>query len=503
MTGKAPIGCRWIDINKGDDEHPEYRSRLVAKEINRSPSDEMFAATPPLEAKKMLFSMAMTEFAHGRARNFQGVQKLLFVDVKRAYVYAPARRAVYASLPDEEPMPGFCAKLNVSMYGTRDAASNWEEKYASHLISCGFAQGKSSPCVFYHEERGIRLVVHGDDFTFLGNDQALDWCTTIMQEEYDIKLRGRLGPEKHDDKSMRILNRCLEWRSDGLHYEPDPRHAEIIIEQMGVEKSAAVVTPGIKTTPLPEEEDLALKPDYATKFRRIIARANFLAQDRVDIQYAVKEAAKGMANPKQSDWDKLVRIAKYLLGHKRYVMKFAIQRGVYSLNCFGDSDFAGDQITRKSTSGGIMMLGDHVIKSWSSNQSVIALSTGEAELYAINKSAATGMGGQSIMNDLETKLDLRVFTDATTGKSLASRRGLCKVRHIAVNELWIQHHVHEKMITLVKIKNKFNPSDLLTKHLTKAEVQQIMEHLQHRYEQGRSAAAPKLVSKEEAPVEGA
>ena len=107
------------------------------------------------------------------------------------------------------------------------------------------------------------------------------------------------------------------------------------------------------------------------------------------------------------------------------------------------------------------------------------------------------------MNDLGTNLDLRVFTDATTGKSLASRRGLGKVRHIAVNELWIQHHVHEKTITLVKIKNKFNPSDLLTKHLTKAEVQMIMEHLQHRYEQGRSAAAPKLVSTEGAPIEGA
>ena len=86
---------------------------------------------------------------------------------------------------------------------------------------------------------------------------------------------------------------------------------------------------------------------------------------------------------------------------------------------------------------------------------------------------------------------------------MASTSGLGKVRHMTVNVLWIQHHVHEKMITLVKIKNKFNPSDLLTKHLTKAEVQQIMEYLQHSYEQGRSAAAPKLVSKEEAPVEGA
>ena len=45
VTGKAPIGCRWIDINKGDDENPEYRSRLVAKEINRSASDSLFAAT--------------------------------------------------------------------------------------------------------------------------------------------------------------------------------------------------------------------------------------------------------------------------------------------------------------------------------------------------------------------------------------------------------------------------------------------------------------------------
>ena len=123
-----------------------------------------------------------------------------------------------------------------------------------------------------------------------------------------------------------------------------------------------------------------------------------------------------MANPKLSDWDRLVRTAKYLLGHKRYVMKFGIQRGVYSLNCFGDSDFAGDAITRNSTSGGMMMLGDHVIKGWSSNQTVIALSTGEAELYAINKPAATGMASRSMFTYLGTNLDLRAFTHASTGK---------------------------------------------------------------------------------------
>ena len=70
------------------------------------------------------------------------------------------------------------------------------------------------------------------------------------------------------------------------------------------------------------------------------------------------------------------------------------------MNCFGDSDVAGKLDSRKSTSGGLVSLGDHAIKTWSSTQSVIALSTGEAEMYAINKTAATGMGGQSILNDL-------------------------------------------------------------------------------------------------------
>ena len=147
-----------------------------------------------------------------------------------------------------------------------------------------------------------------------------------------------------------------------------------------------------------------------------------------------------------------------------------------------------------------MCLGDHTTKSWSSTQSVIALSTGEAELYAINKSAANGLGAWSLLSDMGLTLDIRVYTDATTGKSIASRRGLGKVRHISVNELWIQELVQNKSITIVKIKNKFNPSDILTKHLTRAEVEMIMEHIQHYFEQGRAAAAPKLAIMDEQKI---
>ena len=71
-TGKMPIGTRWIDINKGDKETPEYRSRLVAKEIKRDSRKDVFAATPPIEAKRLLFSMATTKgigYSNNKRRN--------------------------------------------------------------------------------------------------------------------------------------------------------------------------------------------------------------------------------------------------------------------------------------------------------------------------------------------------------------------------------------------------------------------------------------------------
>ena len=60
-TGKDPIGVRWLTMNKGDDEKPEIRCRIVAKEFNTHKREDLFAATPPLEAKKLFFSFAVTE----------------------------------------------------------------------------------------------------------------------------------------------------------------------------------------------------------------------------------------------------------------------------------------------------------------------------------------------------------------------------------------------------------------------------------------------------------
>ena len=98
------------------------------------------------------------------------------IDIKRAYFYEPAKRPIYIQIPAEDREPGDegkVAKLNLSLYGTRDAAMNCADCYTKFLLSRGFAIGRGCTCNFYHRERCISLTVHGDDFTSCGSAAAL------------------------------------------------------------------------------------------------------------------------------------------------------------------------------------------------------------------------------------------------------------------------------------------------------------------------------------------
>ena len=129
----------------------------------------------------------------------------------------------------------------------------------------------------------------------------------------------------------------------------------------------------------------------------------------------------------------------------------------------------------------MICLGDHVVKTWSKTQTVIALSTGGAGLYALNKVAAESLSLQSLLLDMRIDLSVHLHTDATTGRAMAMRRGLGKVGHITVNEPWLQEQVHKEAVTVLKIKNKFNLADLLTKYLSKDEIEHIVDFMQHSF----------------------
>jgi hypothetical protein len=363
-----------------------------------------------------------------------------------------------------------CGELVKAMYGTRDAAQNWEVTYVRFMIEIGFVSGKATPCVFYHGERNLRAVVHGDDFTMLGEERELDWFRQMIGQKFEVKFRGRLGPCQGDQKSMRILNRVVEWSEDGIRYEADQRHAEIIVKHLGLEgESRSMCTPGVKGIKGSEEEekelDVVLGSHDATMYRAIVARGIYLAQDRSDIAFAVKELSRRMSCPDARDWQSLKRLGRYLLKRERAVSHFCYQSRPDHWSVWVDSDWAGCQRTRKSTSGGIVMFGSHTVKSWSTTQQVIALSSGEAEYYSMVRGGSMGLGMQAMSEDMGVSASIRVKTDASAAKGIASRRGLGKVRHIDVSQLWLQDRVSKGEIVIEKVSTHDNLADAMTKHV--------------------------------------
>ena len=122
------------------------------------------------------------------------------------------------------------------------------------------------------------------------------------------------------------------------------------------------------------------------------------------------------------------------------------------------------------------MIGKHAVKFWSSTQKVIALSSGEAEYYSVVRGSAEGIGTKSIAGDMGVHLGIRIKEDSSAAKGIAHRTGLGKVRHIEVNQLWVQEKVRNKEIEVVKVNGTDNIADALTKNL---DTKDLMKHVRN------------------------
>ena len=162
------------------------------------------------------------------------------------------------------------------------------------------------------------------------------------------------------------------------------------------------------------------------------------------------------------------------------------------LRVYADSDWAGCLATRKSTSGGVAMLGSHQIKHWSNTQGVVALSSAEAELCGIVKAAVQGMGLQSVARDLGEEITMELFADSSAAIGVCSRKGLGKVRHLDTNLLWVQDKVKSKQLVISKIYGEKNPADLFTKHLDHTKMMEFVGTIGCGFAQGRATAAPRI-----------
>ena len=151
---------------------------------------------------KIIISIAATRNSEGRVD-----KKIMINDVSRAYVYSRSESPTFVEICSEDFEAGDennCGELQVSMYGTRQAAQNWQYCVAQLMESNEFTSAKSSPCMFWHEARDIACMVHRDDFFSTGRDGDSRWLQKKIEAAFEIKTTV-IGPENGDQKQAKVL----------------------------------------------------------------------------------------------------------------------------------------------------------------------------------------------------------------------------------------------------------------------------------------------------------
>ena len=95
-----------------------------------------------------------------------------------------------------------------------------------------------------------------------------------------------------------------------------------------------------------------------------------------------------------------------------------------------------------------------------------------------------------MLEDFGVRVTIRVNSDASAAKGMASRKGLGKVRHIAVNQLWIQDRVSRGDLTISKVNGKENLADILTKHVNSEDIRVDLHRTGQAIVVGRPSIAP-------------
>ena len=164
-----------------------------------------------------------------------------------------------------------------------------------------------------------------------------------------------------------------------------------------------------------------------------------------------------MAKPTDLAMAALKRLGRYLRASPRMVFDMPFQ-DYEGIDVYSDTDWAGCLRTRKSTSGGCVMLGAHMTKAWSATQASLALSSGEAEFYGVVRAAGIGLGLQALLGDAGVALPLRIWTDSESAMGTAGRQGLGKLRHLECHGLWLQQRLRRKEFCLLTVPQTFSLS---------------------------------------------
>ncbi|EKG09467.1 Integrase catalytic core [Macrophomina phaseolina MS6] len=411
--------CRWVVRGFTQEEGIDY--------------DETFASVVKPMSYKALFAIAA-------ALGLEIEQ----MDVKTAFLYGDIDHEIYVEQPHHmtDGTPRVC-KLRKALYGLKQAPRIWYQTLTNFLRGLGFEPINADLGIFVRSN--VYIAVYVDDLLIVGPSIAeIKKIKRSLRNRFQMTDLGPcsyyLGMSIQRDQQNRILHLSQE------------AYIDKIIHQFGMDDCKPVNTP-IETSPLPENvPEYTCTTEQRIEYQRIVGSLMYIMLGtRGDIAYAVSVASRYLVNPGPQHMKLARRVLRYLKGTK--TLRLTYKGSLHMLRGFTDADWAGCRDTRRSTAGYLFNIGSGAISWQSKRQSIVALSTCEAEFIGQTQATKEAIWLRRLLHELNVsqgKTATIICGDNQGAIALSSNPQYhSRTKHMEIQRKW-QGEVQE--VGTVKLK---------------------------------------------------
>ena len=461
--GKHVVGCRWVYRFKfnpdGSIERP--KSRVVAQGFTQHfgvDYKETFAPVAKMSTVKVLLSVAAN---HGWS--------LSQMDVKNAFLHGELEEEVYMKIPPGHPLcgdPSRVCKLNKSIYGLKQSPRAWHAKLSSTLEDLGFTRSSADSSLYVQtgQTEKLMVLIYVDDLIITGsNADSIAALKKKLQGKFPVK---DLGPLKY------FLGIEVATSRKGLFLN-QRKYTIDLLRDSNMLNSKPANTPFDSKLQLDKLGDPLDSPNY---YQKLVGKLIYLTITRPDISFAVSLVSQHMHAPTVVHLCMVKRILRYL---KKTIGRGIVMRrnGHTDIIGFSDSDWAGNTIDRRSTTGYCMFVGGNLVSWKSKKQPVVARSSAEAEYRAMAAASCEMVWLKNLLTDLgfSPTSPMKLFCDNQAAMHIAANPVFHeRTKHIEVDCHFIRQQVQSKVIQTHYIRSSDQLADAFTKVLSSTVFHRLM-----------------------------
>jgi len=390
--GRNIVTCKWVFKAKRDAEGRivRFKARLVARGFTQAYGIdylETYAPVAKLTTYRIIFALAALEQweIHG-------------MDVITAFLLRKLDEEIFMMQPEGFEREGVKAKMVCkllrSLYGLKQASRVWNMQLHEFLIKIGFIRSNPDTCLYVNDQN-IVIAIWVDDILIAGKD-ARNIAKVKKQLAGEFSMKD-LGPISH------FLGMRVTRTADGDVSIDQSTYVKDILARFGMEDSKAVSTPLATGTKLIKIDANSAKPDFDIQplYQSIVGSLMYaMLCTRPDMAFAVQQLSQFASDPSPRHLQGAKRVLRYLQGSPNLHLTYRRNGGVTeSVQSYSDANFAADE-DRKSISGYVFTLAGSPISWQAKKQSMIALSTAEAEYAALTQAAKEVIWLQNLLKDL-------------------------------------------------------------------------------------------------------